>query len=136
MSKALIYNPISWMDRFFEDFERGTVPARVNFAPAVDVVEDKEAYHLRAELPGVKREDLNIEVKDNRLAVSGKKENAWEERKDGYRYFESQYGSFNRSFELPRNVKADAIEAKYEHGVLTLTIPKAEAAISKTIQVK
>ncbi len=136
MSKALLYNPMSWMDRFFDDIERGSLPERASYLPAVDIIEEKDAYQLRVELPGVKREDLNVEVKDNRLTLTGKKENAFENHKDGYRYFETRYGSFSRSFELPRNVRADAIEAKYEHGILSLRIPKAEAAVSKSIEVK
>jgi HSP20 family protein len=135
MSNALLYNPMSWMDRFFDDIERGNVPERTSYLPAVDIIEEKDAYHLRVELPGVKREDLKVEVKDNRLTLSGKKENAWENHKDGYRYFETRFGGFSRTFELPRNVRADAIEAKYDHGVLGLKIPKSEAAVAKSIQV-
>lgn len=135
MSKALLYNPVSWMERFFEDIERGNLPERTSYLPPVDIVEEKDAYHLRVELPGVKRENITVEVKDNRLNLSGKKENAYENHKDGFRYFETRFGQFSRSFELPRNVKADAIEAKYDHGVLELRIPKAETAVAKTIQV-
>lgn len=135
MSNALLYRPLSWMDRFFDEVERGALPERTSYLPAVDIVEDKEAYHLRLELPGVKREDFAVEVKDNRLTLAGKKENPWQDHKDGYRYFETRQGQFSRSFELPRNVKADAIEARYENGVLNLRIPKAEAAVAKTIPI-
>jgi HSP20 family protein len=136
MSKSLLYTPAAnWLDRFFEDFERTAVPERAAYAPAVDIVEDKDAYHLRVELPGVKREDLGVEVKDNRLTLTGKKDNAWKDHRDGYRYFESRHGSFARSFELPRHVKADAIEAKYELGVLSLRIPKGETAVAKAVTI-
>src|SRR5690606_14981871 len=106
------------------------------FVPAVDVVEERDAYVLRAELPGVAREDIRVEVKDNRLVLSGKKE-AVRRGEDGmYRYVESRHGEFSRSFELPRNVKADAIEAAYKDGTLTLTIPKADEARPRLVEIR
>jgi HSP20 family protein len=136
MNRALLCNQANWMDQLVSELERGQLPERTSYLPPVDIVEEKDAFQLRIELPGVKREDLNVEVKENRLTLSGKKDNVWQEHKDGYRYFETRHGTFTRSFELPRNVKSEAIEAKYADGILTLTIPKAEAAVSKTVKVQ
>jgi len=140
MNNSLVYSPAKWLDQFFTDFDKALV-TKSGFAPAVDIVEEKEDYVLRAELPGVAKEDIKIEVKENRLTLSGKKENAWSE-KDGesprghYRYAESSYGTFARVFELPRNVSGDVIKAEYQNGVLTLRIPKAKEALSRTIEIK
>lgn len=135
MNNALVYNPGTWLDQFFTDFDKGW--ARKNdFAPAVDVVEEKEDYVLRAELPGVAKENIKVEVKENRLTLSGKKENSWADKSGEYRYAESSFGSFARTFELPRNVSGEAIKAEYNHGVLTLRIPKAKEALSRSIEIK
>lgn len=129
----------NWLDQFFHDFDRGvfagsrSAPA---FVPAVDVVEDESAYVLRAELPGVAREDIKVEVKDNRLVLSGKKEAVNRGEEGRYRHLESRHGEFSRSFELPRNVKADAVEATFKDGALSLRIPKADEAKPKPIEIK
>jgi HSP20 family protein len=102
----------------------------------VDVVENSDAFVLRAELPGVAREDINVEVKDNRLVLSGKKEAVQRGEEGKYRYVESRYGTFSRSFELPRNVKADAVEATFKDGALTLRIPKVDEAKPKAIEIR
>jgi HSP20 family protein len=134
MNNALVYNPAKWLDQFFNDFDAG-LPAKQGFAPAVDIVEDKEEFLLRAELPGVPKENIKVEVKENRLTVSGNKESVHKEAKGEYRYVESSYGAFSRSFELPRNVHAGDIKAEYAHGVLTLRIPKAKEALPRTIEI-
>ena len=135
MNNALVYHPATWLDQFFTDFDKGY--ARKNdFAPAVDVVEEKEDFVLRAELPGVAKENIKVEVKENRLTLSGKKENAWADKSGEYRYAESAFGAFSRTFEIPRNVSGDAIKAEYSNGVLTLRIPKAKEALSRSIEIK
>jgi HSP20 family protein len=150
MNNALVYHPATWLDQFFTDFDKGY--ARKNdFTPAVDVVEEKENFVLRAELPGVTKENIKVEVKENRLTLSGKKENAWTERgghepaapgagaqgaRGDYRYTESSFGSFSRSFEIPRNVSGEAIKAEFVNGVLTLRIPKAKEALSRLIDIQ
>jgi HSP20 family protein len=74
-------------------------------------------------------------VKENRLTISGTKENLRKENQGEYRYVESSYGSFSRSFELPRNVQGADIKAEYANGVLTLRIPKAKEALARTIEI-
>ena len=135
MNNALVYNPAKWLDQFFNDFDSAG-SAKQGFAPAVDIVEDKEEYLLRAELPGVPKENIKVEVKENRLTLSGTKESFRKENQGEYRYLESSYGSFSRAFELPRNVQGGDIRAEYVNGVLTLRIPKAKEALSRSIEIK
>lgn len=136
MNNTIAYNPRTWLDQFFTDFDKASSNTSVTFKPAVDISEEKEDYVLRAELPGVLKENIKIEVKENRLTLSGKKESVVEEQKGEYRYVEAAYGTFSRSFELPRNVSGDAIRAEYLNGVLTLRIAKAKEALSRTIEIK
>ena len=137
------YSPATWLDQFFTDFDKAVGVNRRSFNPAVDIVEEKEDFVLRAELPGVAKENIKVEVKENRLTLSGRKENGsvgnaggapgGEAPRGEYRYAESTFGTFARSFELPRNVQGDAIRAEYKDGVLTLRIPKAKESLAKTI---
>ncbi len=135
MTTAII-NPAAWINRFFDEVDRGWPQTRSAFAPAVDVAEDQDSYRLRAELPGVAKENLSVEVKENRLVLSGRKEAKTEKAEGRTHYAEASYGEFSRVFELPRNVRADAIEAEYKDGVLELRIPKVEESKPKTIPVK
>ena len=135
MYNATAYNPANWLDQFFTDFDKAWVNKN-DFAPAVDILEEKEDFVLRAELPGVPKENIKIEVKENRLTLSGKKEIAHSADKAEYRYSESRSGSFARTFELPRSVAGEAIKAEYAHGVLTLRIPKAKETLARTIEIQ
>ena len=128
--------PAAWIDRFFDEFDRTASTERTGFVPKVDVAETADAYLVRAELPGVARENLTVEVKENRLVLSGHKEVSTQKEEGRYRYTESRAGSFSRAFDLPRNVKSDAIEATHKDGVLQLRIPKAEEAKPKTVEIK
>ncbi len=136
MNNTTVYNPRTWLDQFFTDFDKVSSNTSVTFKPSVDISEEKEDYVLRAELPGVLKENIKIEVKENRLTLSGKKESAVEGEKGEYRYVESAYGTFSRSFELPRNVSGDSIRAEFLNGVLTLRIAKAKEALSRSIEIK
>ena len=131
-----VANPVNWLDQFLSDVDRNWRAQAPSFRPAVDIAEDKEAFVLRAELPGVAKENINVEVKENRLVLSGKKESV-ELGEDGkHHHVESRQGGFSRAFELPRNVKADAIEAAFKDGVLSLRIPKADEAKPKPIEIR
>jgi HSP20 family protein len=134
MNNALIYNPATWLDQFFTDFDKA-VGHKKSFSPAIDIVEEEEAFVLRAELPGVSKENIKVEVKENRLTLSGKKDTVSEGGKGQYRYAESSHGEFTRTFELPRNVNGDAIKAEYVNGVLTLRIPKGKDALPRSIEI-
>lgn len=99
-----------------------------NWAPSVDVSETDDNFEVRAELPGVAKDDLHISVKDNLLTLSGEKRQENADDAQNYRRVERRYGSFQRRFTLPAEVKTDDIKAEYADGVLTLSIPKPEAA--------
>ena len=104
--------------------------------PAVDVLEGKDKLTVKAELPGFKREDLDVSVHESNLILSGERKSD-EERKDGEFYrSERFYGRFHRSIPLPFPVETDKIEARYSDGVLTVTLPKSEQAKSKQIEVE
>jgi HSP20 family protein len=115
---------------------RPTNPAPAVFVPAVDVHEDAEALVLRAELPGVKREDIQIEVEASLLTLKG--ERKLEEKRDDRRYHrvERVHGTFVRQFQLPRNVDASLIDAQLADGVLTVKLPKREQPTARKIEVK
>jgi len=134
MTTTLI-NPSAWIHRYFNDCDRGFSASRAAFVPAVDVEEGKDAFLLRAELPGVAKESLSIELKDNRLVLTGNKSSVMKDS-GGCCHVESSHGEFSRVFELPRNVKSDALEAEYKDGLLTLRIPKAEEAKPKIVPIK
>ncbi len=106
------------------------------FAPAFEVKETSEAFILKADLPGVSDADLDIAVHNSVLTVSGSR--SAEERKEGENYalYERQFGSFSRSFSLPDMADGDRVEAKLEHGVLTLTIAKKAEAKPRKIALK
>ena len=106
------------------------------FAPTFDVKETGDSYIFRADLPGVKEDDLDISLTGNRLTVSGKRE--MEERKEGERYFafERSYGSFTRTFTLPEGIDSESVRAEMKDGVLTLTVPKKPEVQPKKISVK
>ena len=104
--------------------------------PPVNVTEDNHNYFVRAELPGIKAEELNISVTGKNLTISGERKIASEGDDVRYHRREREAGSFNRIIALPRDVEVDNVEAGLEDGVLTVTIPKAEEAKPKQITVK
>ncbi|MBI2997398.1 MAG: Hsp20/alpha crystallin family protein [Deltaproteobacteria bacterium] len=125
-------------DLFEETFGRPrlpSVPAPGVWYPPVDILESKDSYLFRAELPGMKKEDFNLELNDGTLTLSG--ERRLEEPKDGVEYHrvERLAGKFSRSFYLPKTVKHDAIKASYRDGILEVCVPKAEEAKPKQITV-
>jgi len=125
-------------DLFEETFGRSrlphTAPSGVWYPP-VDILESKEAYLIRAELPGMKKEDFHLEVEDGTLTLSGERKS--EEVTNGAEYHrvERVSGKFSRSFYLPQTVKHDAIKATYRDGILEVYVPKAEEAKPKQITV-
>ena len=104
------------------------------WAPAVDVAEDAEMIHVKIEVPGVDEKDLKINFEDGLLTVTGERQ--FERRDDrNYHRIERAYGSFSRTFNLPRSVDASKIMANYRNGVLEIEIPKKEEAKPKQIQI-
>jgi HSP20 family protein len=118
----------SEVNRIFDTFfggNSGSYAAR-RWVPAMDLVETQDHLILRADLPGLDKDDVNIEVKDGVLTVSGDRKSEHEERTDGYYRVERAFGSFSRSMTLPDNVDADSIVADFDKGVLEVRIPKPE----------
>ena len=98
-----------------------------NWVPSVDVSETDDGFEVRAELPGVAKDDLHVSVEDNLLTLSGEKRQEKVDDTHNYRRVERRYGSFQRRFTLPSEVEAEDIKAEFTDGVLTLSIPKPEA---------
>ena len=124
-------------DLFEENSERSAArPSVRHWHPAVDVLESKDAYLIRAELPGMKREEIKVEVKDGNLVLSG--ETKSEKPADGveYRHIERVAAKFWRSFSLPESAKSDGVEANYRDGVLEIRVPKAEEMKPRQIEIK
>jgi HSP20 family protein len=135
---ALLVKP----DPFATDFERlfNTLFDRSQGAqrwvPAMDLVEAEDHFLLRADLPGLAEGDVNIEVRDNALTVSGERKAEHEQREKGWYRLERQFGRFSRSISLPEGVNADAIDASFHNGVLEVKIPKPEERKPRRIEIK
>ncbi len=131
------YNDFSSMlDGFFsgEPFIKDLQFSEWN--PKADIVEKDKEYVIQADIPGANEKDLNVEVVDGILTVTGERKYEHEDTKNGYTSIERSYGSFTRSFELPENAEVDKITAGYDKGVLTVKIPKSKAKETKKIGIK
>ena len=106
------------------------------WSPAVDIYDKGGEVVIHAEIPGIKKDDIDVRVENNVLTIRGKKERKEEVKDEGYVRTERTYGSFSRSFSLPTTVALDKIQADYKDGVLTLSIPKSEEAKPRQIEVK
>jgi HSP20 family protein len=106
------------------------------WSPVVDIFDKGGEVVIHAELPGIKKEDIDVRVENNVLTLRGKKERKEEVKEEGYFRAERVYGSFSRSFSLPTTVEVSKIAAEYKDGVLTLHLPKAEEAKPRQIEVK
>lgn len=113
------------------------VPAfdRMGFAPTFDITETKEAYLFKADVPGVKQEDLEISITGNRIVVSGKRDIEHEVKEETLYAYERQYGTFSRTFTLPEGADYEHAKSALENGVLTLVVPKTAAATAKKIPI-
>jgi HSP20 family protein len=128
--------PYVFNDLFDETFDHTWAqPGSSKWHPAVDVLEAKDAYLIRAELPGMKREDINVEVKDGMLVLSGERKSEKPAEGVEYRHVERVAAKFWRSFSLPESAKQDGIEASYKDGVLEIRVPKAEEAKPRQIEI-
>jgi HSP20 family protein len=123
-------------DRLFNTlFDRSAAEAR-SWTPAMDLVEAEDHFLLRADLPGLREEDVNIEVRDSTLRISGERKAEHEQRERGWYRLERQFGKFSRALTLPEGINPDAIEAKFDHGVLEVLIPKPEERKPRRIEIK
>jgi HSP20 family protein len=129
------------MNRIVDEFFRGDLLADGTFTqrdwhPAVDITENRDRYTLNAELPGISKEDVQVTLENNVLTIRGEKKTNAEQKEGDVHRIERRYGSFERSFTLPAAVDVNKIDAQFKDGVLTLTLPKAEEAKPRSIDVK
>lgn len=115
---------------YWEDAEKYSMP--------IEISDKGEEYDIRAELPGIKKEDLDIDIEDNYLRINAKKYDETKEEEKNFKHSEFNYGEFSRTIQLPEEINIDKTEAKLEHGVLKITAPKLhkEKEKSKKIQIK
>ncbi len=106
------------------------------WSPAADISETDKEYLVRAELPGMKKEDVRVTLSDGALTIEGERKQQKEEKDEKYHRIETSYGSFSRTFSLPDNIKPDAIRCESHDGVLTVHIPKTEQMKPKELAVQ
>jgi HSP20 family protein len=128
------------INRMFNSFFRNEPEedslATAAWDPAVDIAEHDDEYIVRVELPGVSKDDVKIVMQESMLTIRGEKKREMDSKGSNYRKVERSYGSFQRSFTLPSTVKGEKIEATFKEGVLSISLPKAEEARRKEIEVK
>ena len=118
--------------RYFDE----TPTRKNNWSPSVDTHETKEAFIVTMELPGVAPEDVSIRLDDGTLSITGEKKEVFDKSEGEGRYhLERAFGSFARSFSVPKMVDAEAINAAYKDGILTVTLPKSETSLPREIPV-
>ena len=129
------------MNRLFNTFFDQPSPAGRNsgagrrWIPAMDLVESGDHYVLRADLPGLADEDVNVQLEDNVLTISGERKAVHETDKEGYYRLERAFGGFSRSLTLPEGVDPDGVQAHFDRGVLEIRIPKPEQKKPRQVQI-
>jgi HSP20 family protein len=125
------------VNRLFSDaLSRGSLETDSGeWQPAVDIYEETDGLVLKAELPGVKKDDVEVQIEGNVLTLRGKRRQEKDVKGDKYHRLERHYGAFLRSFTLPAGIERDKVHAEYRDGVLTLTLPRAEEDKPKKIKV-
>ena len=128
------------MDRLFGQFLRRGEGEEATWgqgmwAPPVDIYETDDAFMLKAELPGFTKEDVSIEIHENRLIIRGERKREIEAKEDQYHRLERAYGRFERAFWLPTTVDAEHIQASFKNGILEMRLPKSERAKPKQIPI-
>lgn len=129
----------SLLDEFFSPLIDGSRMKNLLRAPEAEVVETENDIRVMLDAPGMKPDDIDISLENNILTVSGERRASWsesEERNATWHISERRYGKFSRSFMLPRDVEQDRIEAEFENGVLSITIPKSEKAKRRRIEIR
>ncbi len=137
----MLWNPFAEIERIRREFDRlleELVPREEGervFAPVVDVYETDQELVVKAELPGVKKENVEVSIRDNALHIRGEKKEEKEEKTETYHRVERIYGRFERVVPLPTDVKVESAKAEFKDGVLEIRIPKAEGAKEKKIEI-
>lgn len=133
------------LDRMLEDFfgrrvrpwwpERWSTPTEARM-PIVDVFEEKDDIVVKAELPGMEKDNIEVNLTDRTLTIKGEKKKEEEVKKENYYRSERSYGSFLRTLELPKEVQSDKVKAAFKNGILEIRMPKTEDAKAKEVKVK
>lgn len=110
--------------------------ANAVWMPLTDIYEDKDKYTLKIDLPGIKKDDVKISYVDGRLSISGERVQESEQKDSKWHRIERSFGKYYRSFNLPEHIQEDKINAEFKDGQLTVTVPKAEEAKPKEIEIK
>jgi HSP20 family protein len=132
------WDPFRDLSSVEEEFDRlvGRAYSRSAWVPALDVRETDDRFELTVDLPGIEPGDVTVNYEDGTLSISGKREFSKEESGETWHRVERGFGTFARQVRLPRTADAERIEASFDRGVLTVSVPKAEAAKPRTIEVK
>ena len=131
-------SPWEYMDRMVKNFanEEDWPGFRCNWAPAVDISENDQNIVVRAEIPGINKDDVRLTVNNGTLTITGEKKQEKNDEKYNYCRNERMYGSFCRSFSLPSTIDSSKIKANYKDGILSISLPKVEAAKPKEIAIE
>ncbi|MEN2986521.1 MAG: Hsp20/alpha crystallin family protein [Thermodesulfovibrionaceae bacterium] len=138
--ESTLLSPFEEIDRLFDEFMkrpfslfRSLVPRLREevVSPAVDIYEEGDDLVVKAELPGLKKEDIEVKLTDDYITISGEKKKEEKVEEKNYFRYERSYGSFSRTFRLPLEVQTDKAKAKFENGILEIRIPKTEQAKAK-----
>lgn len=121
------------MDEFFNDVATRN---RDTFVPEIDISETDEQFDVTVQLPGMKKEEIEVSLDNGRLSISGERTFEEEDKGRTYHRVETNYGSFTRSFQLPDNVDEESIDATYNDGLLNITIEKSTDKVQKKIEIK
>jgi HSP20 family protein len=126
------------INRLFEETSRSEREelTRTVWSPSVDIYEEPETIVIEADLPGMSKEHVSVNLENNVLTIQGERKLEHEEKRDNYHRIERAYGSFTRSFTIPSNVNTERIEAEFKDGVLRIQLPKREEAKPKQVTVK
>lgn len=125
------------LNSLFQDYNREGEPvSTAAFVPPVDIYEDNQSIVLKLEVPGMKQEDLNIQLENNNLTVRGERKFENEEKEENFHRIERRYGSFFRSFTIPSTVNPESVKADYDAGVLRIQLEKRPEAKPKQIKVE
>ncbi len=126
------------MNRLFDSLAQtgdGGLGSDIAFIPAAEIQETPEAIHLKLEVPGMEAQDLDVQVTAEAVSINGDRKSETKTEEKGVTRSEFRYGSFRRVIPLPARIKNDQVQAEYKNGVLSLTLPKAEAEKNKVVKV-
>ena len=136
-NKSLRPSSFDEFDSFFNNFFSPAVYKEMaQYEPKCDIEETDKEFLVSLDIPGMDKKDIEVEVKDHQLCISGERKREGKETKSGYTRYEKSYGTFQRIFSLPTNVDSENVVASYKDGELNIVIPKAKKAQSQAVEIK